>query len=295
MDIRILKYFLTVAREESISKAAEVLHMTQPPLSRQLKDLEEEIGKQLLIRGNKRIKLTEDGILLKKRAEEIIELMEKTKTELSSSDAMMNGNIYFGSAETEVISIIADIAKQLQEKYPLIRYNLYSGDANHITEKLDKGLIDFGLLIEPVDIDKYNHIELPIKDRWGVLMQKNKPLAQKKAIEAEDLLKLPVIVSHQTLISKTIRSWLNYDISKLNIIATYDLVNNASRFAKAGLGYIIALDKIINTTDSSELCFRPLSPKLEASLYIVWKKNQIFSKAAELFLKRIQSELTKTS
>ncbi len=284
MDIRVLKYFLTVAREESISKAAEVLHMTQPPLSRQLKDLEEEIGKQLLIRGNKRIKLTEDGILLSKRAEEIIELMEKTKTELSSSDTMMNGNIYFGSAETEVVSIIADIAKQLQEKYPLIRYNLYSGDANHITEKLDKGLIDFGLLIEPVDIDKYHHIELPIKDRWGVLMQKNKPLAQKKAIVSEDLLKLPIIVSHQTLISKKIRSWLNYDISKLNITATYDLVNNASRFAKAGLGYIITLDKLINTTGSSELCFRPLSRK----------KNQIFSKAAEFFLKRLQSEFTET-
>ncbi len=294
MDIRVLKYFLTVAREESISKAAEVLHMTQPPLSRQLKDLEEEIGKQLLIRGNKRIKLTEDGILLSKRAEEIIELMEKTKTELSSSDTMMNGNIYFGSAETEVVSIIADIAKQLQEKYPLIRYNLYSGDANHITEKLDKGLIDFGLLIEPVDIDKYHHIELPIKDRWGVLMQKNKPLAQKKAIVSEDLLKLPIIVSHQTLISKKIRSWLNYDISKLNITTTYDLVNNASRFAKAGLGYIITLDKLINTTGSSELCFRPLSPKLEANLYIVWKKNQIFSKAAEFFLKRLQSEFTET-
>ena len=294
MDIRVLKYFLTVAREESISKAAEVLHMTQPPLSRQLKDLEEEIGKQLLIRGNKRIKLTEDGILLSKRAEEIIELMEKTKTELSSSDTMMNGNIYFGSAETEVVSIIADIAKQLQEKYPLIRYNLYSGDANHITEKLDKGLIDFGLLIEPVDIDKYHHIELPIKDRWGVLMQKNKPLAQKKAIVSEDLLKLPIIVSHQTLISKKIRSWLNYDISKLNITATYDLVNNASRFAKAGLGYIITLDKLINTTGSSELCFRPLSTKLEANLYIGWKKNQIFSKAAEFFLKRLQSEFTET-
>ena len=178
MDIRVLQYFLAVAREESITKAAESLHMTQPPLSRQLKDLEDEVGKQLLIRGSKKVTLTEDGLLLRKRAEEIVALMEKTKAEISSSDANISGDIYIGSGETDAVSVIANAARDLQNTYPLIRYHIYSGDAAHITERLDKGLIDFGLLVEPVDMTKYDHIRLPVRDIWGVLMPADSPLAQ---------------------------------------------------------------------------------------------------------------------
>lgn len=290
MDIRVLQYFLAVAREESITKAAETLHMTQPPLSRQLKDLENEIGKQLLIRGSKKVTLTEDGMLLRKRAEEIVELMEKTKAELSSSDETISGDVYMGSGETEAVSTIAKVAKDLQETYPLIRYHIYSGDAEHITERLDKGLIDFGLLVEPFDIAKYDYIRLPLKDTWGVLMRKDSPLAKKDSITPEDLWEQPLIISHQTSISHEMMSWLQRDTSQLNIVATYDLVYNASRFVKTGFGYVIALDKLINTTGDSELCFRPLSPLLEAGLCIVWKKNQVFSRAANQFLKQIQSE-----
>lgn len=290
MDIRVLQYFLAVAREESITRAAKTLHMTQPPLSRQLKDLENEVGKQLLIRGSKKVTLTEDGMLLRKRAEEMIALMEKTKSELSSSDENISGDIYMGSGETEAVSTIAKVAKDLQKEHPLICYHIYSGDAEHIAERLDKGLIDFGLLVEPFDNSKYDFIRLPVKDTWGVLMRKDSPLAEKENICAEDLWDKPLIISHQTSISNEMIAWLRKDISQLNIVATYDLLYNASRFVKMGVGYAIALDKLINTSGDSNLCFRPLYPTSEAGLCIVWKKYQVFSKAAEQFLKRIQAE-----
>lgn len=284
MDIRVLNYFLTVAREESITRAAETLHMTQPPLSRQLKELEDELGKQLLIRGRKRITLTEDGMLLKKRAEEMIDLMEKTKSEISSPRDNISGEIYIGSGETDVISIVAQVARDLQKDHPFIRYHIYSGDASHVTERLDKGLIDFGLLVEPVDVTKYDYVRLPLKDTWGILMRKDSPLAQKEFICAEDLWDKPLIVSHQTAGSSEMSAWLKKDMSKLNVVAHYDLIYNASHFVKKGFGYAIALDKLVNTTGESPLCFRSLSPTLEAGLCIVWKKYQVFSRASEAFL-----------
>ena len=290
MDIRVLQYFLAVAREESITKAAETLHMTQPPLSRQLKDLEEEVGKLLLIRGSKKVTLTEDGMLLRKRAEEMIALMEKTKSELSSSDENISGEIYMGSGETEAVSTIAKVAKNLQKEHPLIRYHIYSGDAEHIVERLDKGLIDFGLLVEPFDNSKYDFIRLPVKDTWGVLMRKDSPLAEKESICAEDLWDKPLIISHQTAISNEMIAWLRKDVSQLNIVATYDLLYNASRFVKMGFGYAIALDKLINTSGDSNLCFRPLYPGSEAGLCIVWKKYQVFSRAAGRFIQKLKDE-----
>lgn len=288
MDIRVLGYFLAVAREESITKAAEVLHMTQPPLSRQLKDLEEELGKQLLIRGSKKVTLTEDGMLLRKRAEELVDLMEKTKAEISASDENISGEVYIGGGETDAISVIAQAAKELQDEHPFIRYHIYSGDAGHITERLDKGLIDFGLLVEPVDVTKYDYIRLPQKDTWGILMRKDSLLAENEMICAEDLWDKPLIVSHQTAASSEMSAWMKRDISKLNIVATYELIYNASHFVKKGFGYAIALDKLVNTTGESELCFRPLSPTLEAGLCIVWKKYQVFSRVSEQFLRKIQ-------
>lgn len=290
MDIRVLQYFLAVAREESITKAAETLQMTQPPLSRQLKDLEEEVGKQLLIRGSKKVTLTEDGMLLRKRAEEMVDLMEKTKAELSSSGENINGEIYIGGGETDAISFFAQTARKLQKKHPLIHYHIYSGDANMVTEKIDRGLIDFGLLIGPFDVTKYDYMKLPMTDIWGVLMRKDSPLAEKKSICAEALWDKPLILSHQASINSEMLSWLKTDISKLNIIMTYDLIYNASHFVKKGLGYAITLDKLINTTGNSELCFRPLYPRMEAELCIVWKKYQVFSKASNEFLSQLKRE-----
>lgn len=291
MDIRVLQYFLAVAREESITKAAETLRMTQPPLSRQLKDLEDELGKQLLIRGSKKVTLTEDGMLLRKRAEEMIDLMEKTKSELACSADNISGEIFIGGGETDTISFFAQVAANLQKEHPLIRYHIYSGDAEIVTEKLDKGLIDFGLLVGPVDVIKYDYMRLPIADTWGVLMRKDSLLAEKDVICAEDLWDKPLIISHQTSISSEMFSWLKTDISKLNIVMTYDLIYNASHFVKKGFGCAIALDKLVNTSGESELCFRRLYPTLEAGLCIVWKKYQVFSRASELFLKQLKNEL----
>ena len=291
MDIRVLQYFLAVAREESITKAAETLRMTQPPLSRQLKDLEDELGKQLLIRGSKKVTLTEDGMLLRKRAEELVNLMEKTKAELTSSNENINGEIYIGCGETEAISFLAQAAHDLQKKHPLIHYHIYSGDAKRVMEKLDKGLIDFGLLVGPTDISKYDYIRLPAKDTWGVLMRKDSPLAEKESVLAEDLWDKPLILSHQAALNMEMFSWLKTDISKLNVVATYDLVYNAAQFVKMGFGYVIALDKIINTTGDSNLCFKPLFPSLEVELCIVWKKYQVLSRASNTFLHQLQQKL----
>lgn len=291
MDIRVLQYFLAVAREESITKAAESLNMTQPPLSRQLKDLEKELGKQLLIRGRK-VTLTEDGMLLRKRAEELVSLMEKTKTEMASPMESVGGDIHIGCGETEGVSFLAKVAQDLQQKYPLIHYHLYSGDGVLVAERLDKGLIDFGLFIG-ADVSKYDSIKLPMKDTWGVLMRRDSPLAAKESICPEDLWDKPLIMSHQNGSLGEQFLWLKQDVSKLNIVATYDLLYNAAQFAKHGFGYVLALDKIVSTTDDTELCFRPLFPVLEAELYIVWKKYQVHSRAAKAFLEQLQDELKK--
>lgn len=290
MDIRVLQYFLTVAREESITRAAKTLRMTQPPLSRQLKDLEDELGKTLLIRGSKKVTLTEDGMLLRKRAEEMIDLMEKTRAELTSSSENINGEIYIGGGETDAVSLFAQIAGKLQAKYPLIHYHIYSGDAGIVMEKLDKGLIDFGLLVEPVDVSGYDYMRLPVRDIWGVLMRKDSPLAEQDVIRAEDLWDKPLIMPRQTSADGDMSVWLKRDISKLNVVMTYDLIFNASLFVKNGIGYAIALDKIINTTGDSELCFRPLYPALEAGLCIAWKKYQVFSRASKEFLRLLKNE-----
>ena len=290
MDIRVLQYFLAVAREESITRAAETLRMTQPPLSRQLKDLEDELGKKLLIRGSKKVTLTEDGMLLRKRAEEMIDLMEKTKAELTSSDENISGEIYIGGGETDAVSLFAQTAGKLQKKYPQIHYHIYSGDAEIVMEKLDKGLIDFGLLVGPVDVSRYDYMRLPISDIWGVLMRKDAPLAEKDVIRAEDLWDKPLILSHQAYSGSDISVWLGRDAHRLNVVMTYNLIYNAAHFVKTGFGYAITLDKLINTTGNSELRFRPLYPTLEAGLCIVWKKYQVFSKASKEFLRLLKSE-----
>lgn len=294
MDIRVLQYFLTVAKAESITKAAEMLNMTQPPLSRQMKDLEEELGKKLLIRGSKKITLTEDGILLCKRAEELVSLMEKTRSEIMCSDENISGDVYIGCAETEAISFFAKIAQRLQEKDSEIHYHLYSGDAENIMSRLDKGLIDFGLVIGNVDRYERNYgcLQLPMKDVWGVLMHKSSPLSEKSEIMAEDLIDKPLIVPHQISSINAINSWLQRDLAEYNIVATYNLIYNAAQFAKEKFGYVICLDGLVNTTGDSELCFRPLSPKLEIGLSIIWKKYQVFSKASNAFLTEIKNSLT---
>ena len=291
MELRVLKYFLEVAREENITAAAESLHITQPTLSKQLMDLEDEIGKKLFIRGKRRITLTEDGILLRKRAAEIIELVEKTESELKNTDEVIVGNIYLGAAETDSMRFIADICVDINKKYPTIHYHLFSGNSEDVLEKLDKGLIDFGILLEPSDIKKYNYIKLPMFDTWGLLMRKDNPLAEKEYITSKDLLNIPLLCSRQALENNELTGWFETNVEKLNIIATYNLIYNAALFVEQGLGSAITLDKKVNVTGDSNLCFKPFNPMLKANLVLVWKKYQVFSKASQKFLDEIQNGL----
>ena len=291
MEIRVLKYFLAVAREQNISAAAQSLFLSQPTLSRQLKELEEELGKQLFIRGSRKITLTEEGLLLRKRAEEIVELLDKTEQELSRSDEQVSGEIYIGAGETDGLRLIAKAAKELQEQYPQITYRIISGDSVDITERLDKGLIDFALLLEPVNISKYSYLKFPVKDVWGVLMRRDCPLAEKESISPKDLRDMPLIVSRQALDGSVLTLWLKSDKEQLNIVSTYNLVYNASLMVDEGVGIALCLDKIINVSGDSSLCFRPLKPKLEVGMSLVWKKYQVFSKAAEKFILKMQENV----
>lgn len=287
IELRVLQYFLAVAREQNISSAAESLHLSQPTLSTQLKALEEELGKQLLIRGTKgsrKVLLTEEGMLLRKRAEEILELVRMTEREISLSDEVIAGDVYIGTGESDMIRLFARAAKRIQEKYPDIHFHILSGNSAFVKEHLDRGLIDFGVVYSPVDTTVYSSIKVPIRDTWGVLMRKDSPLAQKDVIQPQDLWDKPLILSAQKTDAWPMSSWFGQDITRLNIVATYNLVFNASLLVEEGLGYAVCFDKLINVSGDSKLCFRPLSPKMEAEASIIWKRYQLLSKAAQKFM-----------
>lgn len=287
MEIRVLRYFLAVAREENMTRAAEYLHVTQPTLSKQIKQLEEEVGKKLFIRSNYSIKLTEEGLLLRKRAEDIVKMVDKTIDEFHSLDEINGGDIYIGSAESDAIKYFAWAARNLHEKYPNIRFHLYSGNTETVTERLDKGLLDFAIIVQDVDLSRYNYLKVPSQDTWGVIMRKDSFLADKEAITINDLLKLPLIVSRQG-ITEDYPKWFGEKMDQLNIVATFDLIYNASIMVKEGFGYALSFDKLVDTSQESELCFRPLTPSLETSMYVIWKKYQVFTPLADLLLKEMQ-------
>lgn len=293
MELRVLHYFLAIAQEQSIVRAAESLHLSQPTLSTQIKNMEKELGKQLLIRGTKgsrKITLTEEGMILRKRAEEILDLVKKTECEITSADDIIMGDIYIGTGETDGVRLIAKTAGKLQKICPGIHFHISSGNATFVMEKLDKGLLDFGVVFGTVDLTKYNALKLPDKDVWGVLMRRDSPLASKKEITPGDLRDKPLILSQQEHRGGNFTQWFQSQMTDLNIAATYNLIYNASLLVDEGLGYAVGLDKIINTSCSS-LCFRPLAPKLEEEMSIIWKKHQIFSRPAEKFLSLLKEYL----
>jgi len=291
MEIRVLQYFLAIARMESISRAADYLHITQPTLSRQIKELEDELGKTLFIRGSRKITLTDEGMYFRKRAEEIINLVEKTEAEMAGFNDVLSGEIYIGGGETEGMRLVAKAIKRVQEEQPLIKFHLVSGNAQDITDRLDKGIIDFGFLIEPTDLTPYDFIRLPTSNKWGILMRKDSPLAHKDFITADDLQDLPLICSSQDMITNTLAKWLGTSSKKLNIVAKYNLIYNASLLVEEGVGYAFTLDKLVSTHKDSPLCFKPLNPILTAGHSIVLKKYQVFSKSAEFFLEVLQEEI----
>lgn len=294
MELRVLRYFLAVATEGSITKAANSLHVTQPTLSRQIKELEEELGQQLLIRSSHSVSLTAEGMVLRNRAEEILDMVRKAKAELVKLEGAVCGDVYIGGGETDGMRLIAETISSLRKEYPGIKYHLYSGNGQDVTERLDKGLLDFGVLIQPIDLSKYDYFDLPNKDVWGIIMRNDCPLAQKDAVTKEDLTGIPLICSrqaiNQTSTDNMILKWFGDEFEKMNIITTYNLLFNAALLVEQGVGCALTLDKLINNTHNSNLCFKPFAPHLESGLNVVWKKHQLFSPAAKIFLERLKQK-----
>lgn len=293
MELRVLRYFLTAARERSITKAARFLNVTQPTLSRQLQELEEELGQTLMIRNNHTFALTPEGMLLRKRAEEVLDIIHKTQEEFSSMGGeTVAGDIHIGSGETHAMSLIVLVMRELQKKYPHIRFHVYSGTADDVMDRLDKGMLDFGILIQPADISKYDGIPLPAKDVWGILMRNDHLLAGRKSITPADLRKVPLICSRVAVSHASVRNasvdWFGSSFDRLNIVASYNLIYNAALMVEGGIGCALVIDKLADMENHHNLCFRPLEPKLESGLNIVWKKYQVFSKAAALFQTQLQ-------
>ena len=282
MELRHLQYFLMIAREGTISGAAQVLHLSQPSLSRQMQELEHDLGVKLFDRGSRRIELTQAGMQLRRRAEEIVDLVGRTEAEMRVSADTLEGEVRIGGGETPAMSLIADAIADLQATYPLMRFALHSGNAADVSERLDNGRIDFGLFIGHANLDRYESLQLPARDRWGVFMRCDDPLAAHASIHAEDLLDKSLIFSAQA--SREMQTWFKRDFAELDIVATYNLLYNAAALAKAGVGYVISLEGIVDTSRESGLAYRPLEPALTADIFLAWKRYQTFSPAAEAFL-----------
>lgn len=290
MDIRVLKYFITVVKEKTILKAAEKLHITQPTLSRQLMELENELDCKLFIRSNRKITLTSDGVFLYNRAKEIVTLVDNTTAQFRSPKEIIGGDIHIGCAETEAMRIIIKTMKKLQKHYPLIRYHLHSGNVWDITDELDKGIFDFCVISEQTDKNKYYYLHLPYVNHWAVLMRRDSPLAELDKITPQDLLHKPLILSHQYLEDNPITSILKKDIDELNIVATYNLVYNATLMVEEGLGYLVCYDNLVNI-EGKQLCIKPLAVPIDLGVDIIWKKNHIFSAQSKIFIEQLQKDL----
>ncbi|MBQ9679671.1 MAG: LysR family transcriptional regulator [Ruminococcus sp.] len=291
MELRVLQYFLAVAREESFTGAANALHLSQPTLSRQLKDLEMELGKQLFIRGGKKIDLTDEGRILKKRAEEIVSLVNKTENEIAVSDDHITGDVFIGAGETVGVRTITKAAKCVRDSYPDIHFHIISGDRTDVVEKLDSGLVDFGLIFGSVDESKYESIRIPNSDLWGVLMRRDSPLADRETIESKDLYDKPLIVSRQADRTGVIKRLLGRPANRLSIAATYNLLYNGALMVQDGLGYALCLESVHQLDRNSELIFKPLSTAISEELHIIWKKDNVFSKASQRFLFEISKSV----
>ncbi len=288
MDVRVLRYFLTVAREASFSRAADALYMSQPTLSRQIRDLEEELGTTLFVRTNRNVTLTRDGMRLRRRAQEIVELMDRTREEFENLDEDISGDVCIGSGETHAMRALARVAIDVRREHPGVRYHLFSGNADDVAERLDRGLLDFGVVIDPADLHKYDFLRIPGRDSWGLLMPADHPLAAKESVSPGDLDGVPLLVSRQSMVAGDLARWLGGDFDRLEIAATYNLVFNAAIMVEQGMGCALTLDHLVGSMDVGGLCFRPLAPKVESGLNLVWKKYQVFSPAAEAFLRGVR-------
>lgn len=289
MEIRVLRYFLTVVREESITKASEVLHITQPTLSRQLSQMEEEIGVKLFNRSSRKITLTNEGILLRRWAEEILQLVDKTERELIEQDEQVEGKISIGCGETASVQLLPKLFQEFREKYPRIRFDIFTATADLVKEQMDKGLIDIGLLLEPIDMEKYDFIRLDIKEKWVVLMRPDDLLAQKEVVTAKDLSSLPLILPRRMNVQNELASWFGDYYQRLNVVFTSNLSTNSAVMVSNGLAYSLAIEGSIPFCDQSKITYRPLSPSLTATSVLAWKSSQPFSAAVTKFTDHMKS------
>lgn len=288
MEFRLLKYFLMVAREENITKAANLLHITQPTLSRQLIQLEEELGVILFQRSKHRIILTEDGMLLRRRANEIISLMEKTQQELTNECDDLVGEISIGCGETQNMSYLSQKIKDFHRIHPLVKFHIHSTTADEIKERIENGLLDMGLVTEPVDISKYNFFRLPQKEQWGILVHEKHRLAQKTFITPNDLINEPLIIAKRTAVQNELINWFNNSSEKLNIVATYNLILNAANMVKHQIGVALCFNLNFDNL-YQDLRFIPLFPEIKTGAVLIWKKNHIYSQTMFHFIKSIKN------
>ncbi|MBQ7989584.1 MAG: LysR family transcriptional regulator [Oscillospiraceae bacterium] len=294
MEIRTLRYFLAAAREENMSRAADFLHVTQPTLSKAIRSLEDELGKQLFTRHSFSIRLTDEGMLLRNRAQDLVSMADKIEQEFVSLDDITGGELYLGLAESYQIRFLARSIKEFKKSYPNLHYHITSGDTEQIADKLDKGLLDFLVLAELPDSRKYEYIEFPESDRWGLVVPASDPLSSKERIGIGDLKDIPLFCSDQAW-NNEIRKWAENDFAQLRLEGSFRLSYNGSIFAKEGLGYLLTFDKLVNTTPESGLVFVPLYPVLETKLYISWNRHQAFTPIAERFLKHLRSSFENIS
>lgn len=280
MDIRVLEYFLAVAKFGTITRAAEQLHITQPTISRQLMELEESVGTKLLLRGKRQITLTDAGVLFQQRAEEIVSLMGKTLRDITDQDDLLGGTVVIGCVESHASRMLAKALHEFSQRYPMVKYELYSADGDDIREKLDRGELDFGILVEPVETAKYDYLRLPCQEIWGVVMRKDDPLAQKAAIGKRDFLSIPLILPRREIVQDNIAGWLGVERSQLNIFAGHNLLGNAALLAEAGLGYVVCVSGAFAMRGHGELCFVPLTPEHTSGHVLAWRKNRVFHSAA---------------
>lgn len=294
MEIRVLRYFLTVVREQSITKASEVLHITQPTLSRQLAQMEEEVGVKLFDRGTRKITLTNEGLLLRRRAEEILQLVDKTEKELIVQEEQVEGKITIGCGEIASVQLLPDLFKSFHEKYPRVTFDIYTATADHVKDQMDRGLVDIGLLLEPIDIEKYDFIRLDMKERWVVLMRPDSPLAGKDSVTAGELSELPLILPRRLRVRSELASWFGDYYENLNVLFTSNLSTNAAVMVRKGLAYSLAIEGMIPFWDQSQITYRPLYPELTATSVLAWKRGQPFSLAATKFIEHIKCLLGMT-
>lgn len=294
MELRVLRYFLAVANEGSVSRAAAALHVTQPTLSRQLMDLEEELGTKLFRRSSRSTTLTESGVYFRRRAEEIVALADAAQAEFRGQDGVIAGDIAIGGGESPGFALLAEAAQRVQSAHPGVHFRLYSGNGNDVTERLERGVLDFALFIAPIDLSRYHTLELPVRDTWGVLMPTDAPLAACDSIRPEQLRDMPLIISSQSRVDTMLSEWFREDVTSLHITARGNLLYNISHLVRQGMGYAITLDGIVNTTSDSGLTFRPLEPPLEATLHLAWLKSRPISRAAAVWLQTVRELIAET-